>query len=303
MKHFVILLVVIFTGMIVAPMTIPQSFALCMVNEDWSDAPCWGRRCAGNEPACIDPNWWKERWAPYYEYKGKDWMEAKKQELLSAIESKTLADWLSLTVNSTNKNVHDYYHYMGEVPNRYGVKVSQAFAGWYPPLKQLNIGMSPNELFCRTDFSLIFKTDSSPACVSHDTHVKLYERGWTKLVPIYADVGKTGTYKLELDEKAFDVKYSVSGAMLESIEKDSEGHLNIIVGVFREGQLTITVPFDLIVDSSQDWDENYVVLVNGVEVAYDKKINVNEQTLKIPLASDSNLVQIIATRPISGDWK
>jgi len=301
MKYFVILLGLAFTGMIVAPLTIPQGFALCMVNEDWSDAPCWGRRCAGSEPACINPNWWKERWAPYYEYKGKDWMESKKQELLSAIESKTLADWLLLSVNNTNKNVHDYYYYMGEVPNRYGVKVNQAFAGWYPPLKQINIGMSQDELFCRAEFSLIFKTDSSPACVSHDTHVKLYERGWTKLVPISVDVGKTGTYELQLDEKTFDVKYSISGAMLESIEKDPNGYLNITVSMFRDGQITITVPSDLIVDSFQDWDESYIVLVNGIEVAYDKKINANKQTLKIPLASDAKLVKIIATYPISDD--
>jgi len=178
MRYFVILLGLAFAGFIIAPLTISQGFALCMINEDWQDAPCWGLRCTGNEPACTDPNWWKERWVPYYDHKGKDWMESKKQELLSAIKSKSLASWLALTVNGTNTNVHDYYYYMGEVPNRYGVKVNQAFAGWYPPLKQMSVGMASDDLFCRENLSLIFKKNGSPACVTYPTGEKLVKRGW-----------------------------------------------------------------------------------------------------------------------------
>ena len=53
-----------------------------MENQDWSDAPCYGKRCGDSDaPACTDPNWWKEKWATYYDHKGSEWMEMKKIEL------------------------------------------------------------------------------------------------------------------------------------------------------------------------------------------------------------------------------
>jgi hypothetical protein len=177
MKYLVIFLIL--TG-ILSVMIPTTAYGLCLINSDWPDAPCWGRRCGdSNEPACIDPNWWKERWAPYYDYKGKEWMDAKKQELMHAIESNTLTEWKSLTPNGTNRNVHDYYFYMGEAPSIYGVYVDQFFAGSFPPLKQLKAGAKPDELFCKDNFVLIHKYNGSPACVKPETKEKLIIRGWT----------------------------------------------------------------------------------------------------------------------------
>jgi hypothetical protein len=129
MRYFVILLGLVATGMIITPLTIPQGFALCMINEDWPDAPCWEKRCTGNdEPACTDPNWWKERWVPYYDYKGEEWMEIKKIELLDAIETNNFVEWKSLTRDSAHDNVYDYYFYMGKIPNSNGMFADQIFA-------------------------------------------------------------------------------------------------------------------------------------------------------------------------------
>lgn len=58
------------------------------------------------------------------------------------------------------------------------------------PLKQLKSGVPPSEIECREDLVLLFKYDGSPACVNSSSHQKLYERGWTKLVPIQAETGK-----------------------------------------------------------------------------------------------------------------
>lgn len=48
-----------------------------------------------------------------------------------------------------------------------------------PPLKQILLGISPNEIVCRENFQLVFKTlNDSPACVKPKTAEKLIERDW-----------------------------------------------------------------------------------------------------------------------------
>ena len=46
--------------------------ALCIENQDWPDAPCYG--CRGCHPGLEQE---KLDWAPYYDYKGSTWMDAK----------------------------------------------------------------------------------------------------------------------------------------------------------------------------------------------------------------------------------
>ena len=124
------LLIIFTTGIIgLLVVTNPQYVdGLCMENQDWLDAPCYGKRCGGSDaPACTDPNWWKEKWSPYYDYKGKEWMEIKKIELLDAIESNNFEEWRRLTSDSSNGNVFNYYFYMGEIPNTDGMFVDQIF--------------------------------------------------------------------------------------------------------------------------------------------------------------------------------
>ena len=48
-----------------------------------------------------------------------------------------------------------------------------------PPKKQMELGISSEEIICTNNFELIFKSsDSSPACVKPSTAQKLIERGW-----------------------------------------------------------------------------------------------------------------------------
>lgn len=178
--------ILILIGLMLFPVLLSGNFAygLCVSGTDWNKVPCWGRMCARDEPACTDPNWWKQRWMPYYDYKGAEWMNQKRIELLDAIKTNILAEWKNLTPNGTNSNVHDYYFYMGQVPSIYGVYVDQFFADSFPPLKQIKAGMKLDELFCKSNFVLLLKHDGSPACVTHDTRIKLIERGWAQN-PLY----------------------------------------------------------------------------------------------------------------------
>ncbi|MDE1843381.1 MAG: hypothetical protein KGH95_07010, partial [Thaumarchaeota archaeon] len=51
------------------------------------------------------------------------------------------------------------------------------------PLKQFRWGILPENIQCKDNFQLIFKTDDdSPACVKPDTAKKLIERGWARII-------------------------------------------------------------------------------------------------------------------------
>ena len=110
----------------------------------------------------------------------------------------------------------------------------------------------------------------------------------------------TQTYELQTDSELFKINYSISGAILQSIEKTPGGILDIQVGLFRDGYLKITIPDSLIVDDTHNWGGSYVVLANGMEIAYDVTIGESEQILEIPLLDRTKLIQILATYRISG---
>ncbi len=95
--------------------------ALCMENQDWSDAPCYG--CRGCHPGLEQE---KLDWVPYYDHKGSTWMESKKQQLETAIKNNALRDWFEQDNSGAHKNVHQYYFLQGDVPNIYGMNFDEA---------------------------------------------------------------------------------------------------------------------------------------------------------------------------------
>jgi hypothetical protein len=70
----------------------------------------------------------KERWAEYYEIKGSEWMETRKQEMLNAIENGTLDEWIDLDPTMAHHNVYTYYFVKGEIPDQDGKYVDQIYA-------------------------------------------------------------------------------------------------------------------------------------------------------------------------------
>lgn len=100
-------------GLLVA--TNPQYVdGLCMENQDWPDAPCYGFR---TQPGQIDE---KKDWEPYYDYKGSEFMEAKKTELLEAINDNRLDEWRIEGPENQNNNVFLYYYFQGVIPHEDG---------------------------------------------------------------------------------------------------------------------------------------------------------------------------------------
>lgn len=82
------------------------SFASCAVNEDWHDAPCF-------DVLPVNREEYRAAWAPYYDYKGSEWMELKKIEMFDAKDNERLAEWMDR--NIANHNVFSYYLSRGEI--------------------------------------------------------------------------------------------------------------------------------------------------------------------------------------------
>lgn len=107
MKYFVIIFVI--AGFLASPFAVSESFAQCVVNEDWPQAPCLDVIMNG----CYDSDDSK-MWMNYYDYKGESLVESKKIEMLNAIEENRLQEWESQS--HENSNVWQYYHLKGEIP-------------------------------------------------------------------------------------------------------------------------------------------------------------------------------------------
>jgi len=72
-----------------------------------------------------------------------------------------------------------------------------------PPLKQISEGIIPENVICKDNYELIFKsTDNSPACVKETTAVKLFERGWAIKSE---NIPKTQEPKHPSETESFDV--------------------------------------------------------------------------------------------------
>lgn len=175
MKYHVILLVLI--AFVTTPYLVSDSFAICMINEDWPKAPCFaGKR--GEDPSL---NQMKQGWAPYYEFKGAEWMESKKQELMQTIQNGNLIDWKKGELDSSHYNVYMYYFLKGDIPNEDGLFAEEYYGiRFLSPLHQGESGVALNDIHCGIDLVLIQKHDSSPACVKLQSISKLIKRGWTE---------------------------------------------------------------------------------------------------------------------------
>lgn len=79
--------------------TFSSIHAMCMANEDWPDRPCF-------DMGPVSKMEFKLAWAPYYDFKGSEWMESKKTEMFEAKDNWVLEEWIK---ERENNNVYQYY--------------------------------------------------------------------------------------------------------------------------------------------------------------------------------------------------
>jgi hypothetical protein len=104
----IFLLTVIISAILL--ISVPNSFASCIANEDWLDAPCLDSLGNGRYDQ-EEVN----KWSQYYSYKGTEFMEQKRFELDKAINENTLQEWVDESIQ--NRNVYEYYFFSGRAPN------------------------------------------------------------------------------------------------------------------------------------------------------------------------------------------
>lgn len=177
-----------------------------------------------------------------------------------------------------------------------------------PPLKQINSGISIDEIQCKENLVLIQKYDDSPACVKPKTIEKLIERGWAKLdatesslIPIQPDLGKFGEYELQQNNKIFNIKYHIKGGsnIKEIIPEPYSNAIKIVLKMYDAGSLEITLPRELIdAKISEKSDDLFFVFVDDKEVPYTETTNELERTLIIKFENDSREIKIMGVAPI-----
>jgi len=170
------------------------------------------------------------------------------------------------------------------------------------PKQQTSVGILPSDVECKKDLVLIFKaTNNSPACVKPESIPKLIDRGWAKLVTIQPDIGKTGKYSLEIDNgKVFDIKYSVKGANILSMNSLKEKNsVKINLDSPYAGSLIISMPRQLIdAKISENVDDLFFVFVDGNEVPYTEIKENTIRTLTIGFGQGARIIEILGVSPL-----
>ena len=95
--------------MLAIPLVAPQGFSICVINEDWPDAPCFDM-----DP--VSEQEYRSAWAPYYDHKGAEFMEGKRIEMNQALEDGVLGEWAGA---QENHNVYSYYRATGEIQSQF----------------------------------------------------------------------------------------------------------------------------------------------------------------------------------------
>ena len=77
------------------------------------------------------------------------------------------------------------------------------------PMMQKNLGLEIHQIICRDSFELTYKKESRPACVTEDTFIQLFERGWQPRLFLPQDILVSGlgptNYNIVGDMKTTDV--------------------------------------------------------------------------------------------------
>jgi predicted secreted protein with PEFG-CTERM motif len=97
----------------------------------------------------------------------------------------------------------------------------------------------------------------------------------------------------------FMVGYQITGGKLISITPDVDANsLIIAIDATDDGQLTITLPRELIDAKIGDSDDDYFVLVDGEEVDFDETTTSTDRTLTISFPAGAEEIEIIGTHVV-----
>lgn len=173
MKTLYHVIIVVTILLLIPLLTSNSANAGCLQNSDWPDAPCYG--CVGCIPSMEKQ---REQWNPYYQYKGTNWMEMMKTQMIEAMKNGTLEDWV--IANQSNYNVWRYYYLNDQAPFfRSSVSGLNDEHPYLPlPFQQLKTGISAQEVACKGNLQLVTRyQDLAPLCLKPAHLDSLLQRG------------------------------------------------------------------------------------------------------------------------------
>jgi len=100
-----------------------------------------------------------------------------------------------------------------------------------------------------------------------------------------------------VDRTSFVLSYTITGGNVLSVTPDDEAN-SLIIGISTtsDGELTITLPRDLIDAIGPDGSEDtFFVLIDGEEVDFDETTTSTDRTLTIPFPDGAEEIEIIGS--------
>ncbi|NNL59532.1 MAG: PEFG-CTERM sorting domain-containing protein [Nitrosopumilus sp.] len=111
--------------------------------------------------------------------------------------------------------------------------------------------------------------------------------------------GTVDSNLIQVEGTDFMVNFEITGGKLLSITPDVDANsLIIAIDAFDDGQLTITLPRELIDAKIGDNDDAFFVLVDGEEVDFDETATSTDRTLVIAFPAGAEEIEIIGTHVV-----
>jgi len=108
-----------------------------------------------------------------------------------------------------------------------------------------------------------------------------------------------GPNLVQVEGTDFMIGYQITGGKLISITPDVDANsLIIAIDAFDDGQLTITLPRELIDAKIGTDDDAFFVLVDGEEVDFDETATSTDRTLVISFPAGAEEIEIIGTHVV-----
>ena len=104
---------------------------------------------------------------------------------------------------------------------------------------------------------------------------------------------------VQVEGTDFMIGYTITGGKLLSITPDVDSNsLIIAIDSWDDGNLTITLPRELIDAKMGDNDDDFFVLVDGEEVDFDETATATDRTLSIDFLAGAEEIEIIGTHVV-----
>ena len=106
------------------------------------------------------------------------------------------------------------------------------------------------------------------------------------------DVGPT----IQVDNTDMAIEYNISNGKITSVTPIEDANSLIIAIESNDaGEISLTLPRELIDAKIGDADDDFFVIINGEEVEFEETTTLENRTISIPFSEDTEEIEIIGT--------